>query len=82
MRKTKDIQMTDTTFQKMVERLRQSAKELENMSSLDINDEIIQYEYQIKFNEINKIVGILYTMLDYNVSNSKKEKESVHLLNE
>ena len=82
MRKTKDGQMTDTTFQKMVERLRQSAKELENMSSLDINDEIIQYEYQIKFNEINKIVGILYTMLDYNVSNSKKEKESVHLLNE
>ena len=82
MRKTKDIQMTDTTFQKMVERLQQSAKELENMSTLDFNDEIIQYEYQIKFNEINKIVGILYTMLDYNVSNSKKEKESVHLLNE
>ena len=74
--------MTDTTFRKMVERLQQSAKELENMSTLDFNDEIIQYEYQIKFNEINKIVGILYTMLDYNVSNSKKEKESVHLLNE
>ena len=77
MRKTKDIQMTDTTFQKMVERLRQSAKELENMSSLDINDEIIQYEYQIKFNEINKIVSLLDSMLT-----KSKEEDSLQLLND
>ena len=77
MRKTKDIQMTDTTFQKMVERLKQSAKELENMSSLDINDEIIQYEYQIKFNEINKIVSLLDSMLT-----KSKEEDSLQLLND
>ena len=69
--------MTDTTFQKMVERLRQSAKELENMSSLDINDEIIQYEYQIKFNEINKIVSLLDSMLT-----KSKEEDSLQLLND
>ena len=42
MQKTKDMWMMNTTFQTMIERLRQSAKELENMSSLDINDEIIR----------------------------------------
>ena len=61
----------------MVERLRQSAKELENMSSLDINDEIIQYEYQIKFNEINKIVSLLDSMLT-----KSKEEDSLQLLND
>ena len=77
MRKTKDGQMTDTTFRKMVERLQQSAKELENMSTLDFNDEIIQYEYQIKFNEINKIVSLLDSMLT-----KSKEEDSLQLLND
>ena len=69
--------MTDTTFRKMVERLQQSAKELENMSTLDFNDEIIQYEYQIKFNEINKIVSLLDSMLT-----KSKEEDSLQLLND
>ena len=68
----------NTTFQTMIERLRQSAKELENMSSLDINDEIIQYEYQIKFNEINKIVSILEDML----ITETKEVDPLQLLTE
>lgn len=70
--------MMNTTFQTMIERLRQSAKELENMSSLDINDEIIQYEYQIKFNEINKIVSILEDML----ITETKEVDPLQLLTE
>ena len=70
--------MMNTTFQTMIERLRQSAKELENMSSLDINDEIIQYEYQIKFNEINKIVSILEDML----ITATKEVDPLQLLTE
>ena len=77
MQKTKDMWMMNTTFQTMIERLRQSAKELENMSSLDINDEIIQYEYQIKFNEINKIVSMCEDMLTQN-----PKEESLQLLNE
>ena len=78
MQKTKDMWMMNTTFQTMIERLRQSAKELENMSSLDINDEIIQYEYQIKFNEINKIVSILEDML----ITETKEVDPLQLLTE
>ena len=78
MQKTKDMWMMNTTFQTMIERLRQSAKELENMSSLDINDEIIQYEYQIKFNEINKIVSILEDML----ITATKEVDPLQLLTE
>ena len=78
MQKTKDMWMMNTTFQTMIERLRQSAKELENMSSLDINDEIIEYEYQIKFNEINKIVSILEDML----ITETKEVDPLQLLTE
>ena len=70
--------MMNTTFQTLIERLSQSAKELENMSSLDINDEIIQYEYQIKFNDINKIVSILEDML----ITETKEVDPLQLLTE
>ena len=71
-------------FRKMIDRLRQSAKELNDLSERPIGkltDDFLQYEFLIKFNEINKIVSILQNMLVTD-NNSAKENDSVHLLNE
>ena len=67
-----------TTFIKMIGRLKQSASELENMSTLDLNDEYIRLELLLKFNEINKIVSMLEDML----KKEPKEDDSLQLLTE
>ena len=69
--------MMDINFLKMAERLKQSARELESMVSLDGDDDFVQFEFQLKFNEINKIVSILENMLK-----QQKEEDSLQVLNE
>ena len=76
MQKMKDIWM-NPNFIKVVDRLKQSSRELDNMSTLDVTDEYVRLELLLKFHEINKIVSMCEDMLTQN-----PKEESLQLLNE
>ena len=77
MLKMKDIRMLmNSTFMKMINRLKQSAAELENMTELDIKDEYVKMELSLKFHEINKIVSMLENVLN----KGQKEDDSLQQL--
>ena len=77
MQKMKGIRMLmNSTFMKMVNRLRQSAAELENMTELDIKDEYVKLELTLKFHEINRIVSMLEDVLN----KEPKEDDSLQQL--
>jgi len=60
----------------MINRLKQSAAELENMTELDIKDEYVKMELSLKFHEINKIVSMLENVLN----KGQKEDDSLQQL--
>lgn len=78
MQKMKGVRMLmNSTFMKMVNRLMQSASELENMTELDIKDEYIKLELSLKFHEINRIVSMLENVLN---KEEPKEDDSLQQL--
>ena len=68
--------MMNMNFRRMTKKLKQSARELEDLNPRNLDDDFLQYEYQIKFNEISHIVSLLTDMLD------QPKEEEVSLLTE
>lgn len=68
--------MMNMNFRRMTKKLKQSARELEDLNARNLDDDFLQYEYQIKFNEISHIVSLLTDMLD------QPKEEEVSLLTE
>ena len=68
--------MMKMNFRRMTKKLKQSARELEDLNARNLDDDFLQYEYQIKFNEISHIVSLLTDMLD------QPKEEEVSLLTE
>ena len=68
--------MMNMNFRRMTKKLKQSARELEDLNARNLDEDFLQYEYQIKFNEISHIVSLLTDMLD------QPKEEEVSLLTE
>ena len=68
--------MMNMNFRRMTKKLKQSARELEDLNARNLDDDFLLYEYQIKLNEISLIESLLTEMLD------QPKEEEVSLLTE